>query len=390
MRLASYPDIPRAMRLFPSHALQRLVLCHSKACATLGLDLAAVDGEDDGTVTEWLARRAGVLPGDLSDDLERIDELTTDRGAALLLEAGTRAGVDVRALGMDPLEVAVRAFLDHRDVFEAAYGRQLVSALKGTTEFIGRARCPAGVPELADLQALEALLGQHFEARARSAHCRISMGRDGARLVFTIAHGALVRADETLDEGVMVVRDSAAPVYLTERSLRYRPQRRDVVVYDADVGQLRIRAGDAPSLHAYRHGFGTLLHRDADWFGTEPIVSLEPLVRLGQAVEAPTRGLAEVRLVGLIVRYTHGTGGTVAINSDDIWPFLAARMRGDLGDGELLEAVFHMHRPGVAAPTRVKVRAPNRVEYGKVDDTVFRPFLEARGFLAAAGPGVAS
>lgn len=385
MRLASYPNTPRAIRLFPSRALQSLVLRHGSACEMLGLNLADVHGEDDGAVTEWLARRAGVLPAALSDDLERIEELTTDAGAALLMEAGSRSGVDVCALGLDPLEVAVRAFLEHHEVFEAAYGRQLVAALKGTSEFVGRARRAPGHLEMTHLHALEAQLGQHFEARARSAHCRISMGRDGARLVFTIAHGALVRADEALDGAAMVVRDSAAPTYLTERSLRYRPQRRDVVVYDTDLGQLRIRAGDAPSLHAYRRSFGTLLHQDADWFGTEPIVSLEPLVRLGQAVEAPTRGLAEVRLVGLVVRYSVGERGTVAIDSDYIWPFLANRMRGELADGELLEAIFHMRRPGVAAPTRVKVRAPNRVEYGKVDDTVFRPFLEARGFLAAAG-----
>lgn len=386
MRLASYPDTPRAIRLFPSHALQRLVLRHAAACETRGLDLAGVEGEDDGTVTEWLVQCAGVLPAALSDDLERIDELTTDGGAALLMEAGARSGVDVCALGLDPLEVAVRAFLDHREVFEAAYARQLVAALKGTTEFLGRARRDPGRPEMTHIHVLEAQLGQHFEARARSAHCRVSMGRDGARLVFTVAHGALVRADEALDGAATVVRDSAAPVYLTERPLRYRPQRRDVVIYDTEAGQLRIRAGDAASLHAYRRNFGTLLHRDADWFGTEPIVSLEPLVRLGQAVEAPTRGLAAVRLVGLVVRYTLGERGTVAIDSDDIWPFLAARMRGELADGELLEAIFHMYRPGISAPTRVCLRAPNRVEYGKVDDTVFRPFLEARGFLAAAGP----
>jgi hypothetical protein len=33
----------------------------------------------------------------------------------------------------------------------------------------------------------------------------------------------------------------------------------------------------------------------------------------------------------------------------------------------------------------VKVRAPNRVEYGRIADDLFRPFLEERGFLARAG-----
>lgn len=382
MHLAHYPDTPRAMRLFPSRALQRLVLRHALACSTLGLDVGAVQGADDTAVTRWLAERAGVLPAALSDDLERIDQLTSDRGASALIESGARAGVDVCGLGLDPLEAAVHAFLDHGDVFEAAHCRQVVAALRGTTEFAGRAAAEARTPTLAGMQALEAQIGQHFEARARSPHCRIATGRDGDRIVFTVARGALVRADEALDGDVMVVRDSAMPVYLTERTLRYRPQRRDVVVYDSASGQIRIRATDAASVQAYRRAFGHLLHGDAEWFGNDPVVSLEPLVRLGRAIEEPTPGLAEVRVVGLIVRYPHGDRGTVAIDSDDIWPFLESRMRSSIADGELLEASFRIYRPGIAASTLVRARVPNIVRYGKLDDSVFRPYLEARGILA--------
>ncbi len=388
MHLAHYPDTPRAMRLFPSRALQRLVLRHALACSSLGLDVGAVHGEDDTTVSRWLAERAGVLPTALADDLERIDQLTTDRGASVLIESGARAGVDVCGLGLDPLEVAVHAFLDHGDVFEAAHCRQVVAALKGTTEFSGRSVVAARAPTVAELQQLEAQMGQHFEARARSPHCRVATGRDGERVVFTIARGALVRADEALEGGVMVVRDSAMPVYMTERTLRYRPQRRDVVVYDSASGQLRIRAGDAASVQAYRRAFGNLLHGDAEWFGNDPVVSLEPLVRLGRAIEEPTPGLAEVRVVGLIVRYPHGDRGTVAIDSDDIWPFLENRMRSTIADGELLEASFRIFRPGIAASTLVRARVPNIVKYGKLDDTLFRPYLEARGILAGAASRV--
>ena len=385
MQLAHYPDTPRAMRLFPSRALQRLVLRHALACSMLGLDIGAVRGEDDTTVSRWLAERAGVLPAALSDDLERIDELASDRGASTLIESGARAGVDVCGLGLDPLEVAVHAFLDHGDVFEAAHCRLVVAALRGTTEFGGRTGVPATTPTLAGMQALEAQMGRHFESRARSPHCRIATGRDGDRFVFTVARGALVRADEALEGCAPAVRDAGLAVYFTEHTLRYRPQRRDVVVYDSTSGQLRIRAGDAASVQAYRRAFGHLLHGDSKWFGNGTVVSLEPLVRLGRGVEEPTPGLAQVRVVGLIVRYPHGDRGTVAIDSDDIWPFLNSRMRSSIADGELLEATFRIYRPGIAASTLVRARVPNIVKYGKLDDTVFRPYLEARGILAG-GP----
>jgi hypothetical protein len=363
--------------------LARLVLRHARACEAQGLHLHEVDGEQDDVVHRWLLARGAMLPVELADDLERIEDLADDRGATALQEAARRHGTHVHSLGLDPLEVAVRAFLDHRALFDSAHGRRLVETLRGTTEFVGREALAARDPEGA-LRALELDLGRHFDARARSAHCRITLARDEDRLVFTVAHGALVRADEALEDRPMLVCEAPAPVYLAERPLRYRPQRRDVVVYEAGAGRLRIRAGDAPTLHAYRRAFGELLFGQAEWFGNEPIVSLEPLVRLGAAVEAPTRGLREVKLVGLILRHAAPVG-TMALDAEEIWPYLDARLRGGLEEAQLVEATFRVFPQGSASAANVKVRAPNRVEYGRIADDLFRPFLEERGFLARAG-----
>lgn len=383
MPLAAYADTPRAIRLFPSRSLARLVLRHARACEAQGLHLHEVDGEQDDVVHRWLLARGAMLPVELADDLERIEDLADDRGATALQEAARRHGTHVHSLGLDPLEVAVRAFLDHRALFDSAHGRRLVETLRGTTEFVGREALAARDPEGA-LRALELDLGRQFDARARSAHCRITLARDQDRLVFTVAHGALVRADEALEDRPMLVCEAPAPVYLAERPLRYRPQRRDVVVYEAGAGRLRIRAGDAPTLHAYRRAFGELLFGQAEWFGNEPIVSLEPLVRLGAAVEAPTRGLREVKLVGLILRHAAPVG-TMALDAEEIWPYLDARLRGGLEEAQLVEATFRVFPQGSASAANVKVRAPNRVEYGRIADDLFRPFLEERGFLARAG-----
>lgn len=383
MPLAAYADTPRAIRLFPSRSLARLVLRHARACEAQGLHLHEVDGEQDDVVHRWLLARGAMLPVELADDLERIEDLADDRGATALQEAARRHGTHVHSLGLDPLEVAVRAFLDHRALFDSAHGRRLIETLRGTTEFVGREALAARDPEGA-LRALELDLGRQFDARARSAHCRITLARDEDRLVFTVAHGALVRADEALEDRPMLVCEAPAPVYLAERPLRYRPQRRDVVVYEAGAGRLRIRAGDAPTLHAYRRAFGELLFGQAEWFGNEPIVSLEPLVRLGASVEAPTRGLREVKLVGLILRHAAPVG-TMALDAEEIWPYLEARLRGGLEEAQLVEATFRVFPQGSASAANVKVRAPNRVEYGRIADDLFRPFLEERGFLARAG-----
>lgn len=384
MPLAAYADTPRAIRLFPSHSLARLVLLHRQACTAAGLDVDAVDGESDDVVHRWLLGCGPLLPAALADDLERIGELADDRGAEAIQHVSRRFGTHVHSLGLDPLEVAVRSFLDHRALFESAHSRRLVETLRRTTEFLGRAPGPARPLELTTMRALELGLGRQFDARSRSPHCRVAVSRDEDRMVFTVAHGALVRVDEALEDRPMLVCDSAAPTYLADRPVRYRPQRRDVVVYEADAGRLRIRAADAPTLHAYRKAFGELLFGDADWFGTEPIVSLEPLVRLGAAVEAPTPGLREVRLVGLIVEHAAPVG-KMALDAEEMWPYLRAHVVGGLKNAQLVEAMFRVFPVGSDSSATVKVRAPNRVEYGRIADELFRPFLEQRGFLARAG-----
>lgn len=385
MVLSCFPDAPRALRLFPSRALQRLVLRHAAACRAAGLETSAVNDADDATVRRWLDARGAFLPSALVDDLERIDDLTDDRGAAALADIAGRVGIDAGKLGLDAMEVAIRAFLDHPEVFEAAHARRTVERLRGTTEFGARDEARVRPPTDAAIRDVEVRLGRHFEERGRTAHCRIAFGRDRELLVFTIAHGCLERADEALDGAPMLVRDSAEPVYLAERTVRYRPQRRDVVVYDERARRLRVRAGDAASLHAYRRTFGELLHGDETWFGTGPVVSLQPLLQLGRAVEEPVGGVREVRVVGLLLRHVAGPLGTTALDSEDIWPYLGARVRGGFDDAELLEATFRVFPADGGRSTVVRVRVPNKVEYGFCSDEVFRPYLEARGFLVANG-----
>lgn len=383
MQLAAYGDAPRAMRLFPSRALQRLLAHHAHDCAALGLRLDGVAAEDDAVVHAWLRARSSLLPLGLADDLARIDELATDRGAASLIEAARRAGADLRSLGLDALEVAARAFLDHRAIFDAAHGRHVIATLRGTTEFAGRRAGPAARFGDGRVRVLEAELGRQFDARARSAHCRITVGAHEDRLVFTVAHGAMVHADEALDERPKVVADGDGPVYLDDRAVRYRPMRRDVVVYEAGAGRLRIRASDAPTKRAYRRAFGKLLMGDSEWFGSGPIVSLEPLSRLGRAVEVPTPGLREVRVVGLVLEHAE-PHGKMALDADEIWPYLDGNLVHGLAGAVIHSVVFRMFAAGSSTGTRVTLKVPNDVLYNGLPDDVVRPFLEQRGLLARA------
>jgi hypothetical protein len=75
----------------------------------------------------------------------------------------------------------------------------------------------------------------------------------------------------------------------------------------------------------------------------------------------------------------------MALDAEELWPYLQSRLVGGLADAELIEASFRVFPVGCETGANVKVRTPNRVEYGRIDDDLVRPFLEQRGFLARAG-----
>ncbi len=123
---------------------------------------------------------------------------------------------------------------------------------------------------------------------------------------------------------------------------------------------------------------------DAEWFGTGPVVSLEPLSQLGRKVELPTPGLREVRVVGLILRHDE-PAGSMALEADEIWPYLDGNLSRGLEGAEILEVDFRMFVAGSNEVGNVKVRAPNHVGYSsRLPDELVRPFLEKRGLLARA------
>ncbi len=383
MPLAAYPDLPRTIRIFSAPALHRLLLRHRVACESAGLDVNALAAEDDAAVQRWL-RGAGRLPWGLAEDLARVGELADDRGVASLLKLAPHIGAEPHWLGLDPLDFAVNALLDHPELFDDAHGRRMLEELRATTEFAGRQAEILNPVALDRVRQLEAELGREFGARLWSDHCRVSAVRSSDKLIFTVAHGDLMRVDEALDAPPHDLGVDDGPVYHGERTVRYRPQRRDVVVYEGKAGRLRVRATDATAIEAYRRSFGRLLFNDGDWFGTEPIVSLQPLLRLGRAVERPTAGLQSVCLVGLII-WEAATGVTHALEADELWSSVDRLGPRGLGGIELIEATLRVRAIGDDTVFRVKLRAPGDVEYRRLSGDLIRPYLEARGFLATAG-----
>lgn len=367
--------LPLLRRLDPALS-RRFLQVHEVELRAVGLDPTDPDVP---------ARPLAAFPNAVARDLESVEDLANGAGADALSGAAIEQGVLVASGACDAAALAMHLFLQHRGVFDRAHGRCVADTVRGFAEFPGRTSDLAPVPTLAGIVVLETELGADFRARGRSAHCRVRVIPGEGRAVYAVSRGALARVDEALGEPLMV-RDApipeSVPTYLTERRIEYRPHRQDVVVYDKRTARLRIHAPDAQTAESYRRAFGRLFFDDEGWFGTGPVVSLAPLVTGGAASLRPTPGLRDVTLTRLVVHYGTGTTGSLALDAADIWGFLAARLVSPLGFGDIIEATFKVKSVAFPRGRSLVLKVPNRVAWGRVDESAVRAFLEQRGFLA--------
>jgi len=174
-------------------------------------------------------------PEGLVADLHRIAELGTAQGLRLLLAQAARLGVVIapeprsdNADGrLDPKHIALRVFLDHPKVFNAASDMLALTARSSLAEFAG---VQEGVE--ADMSdgaraAFEAAAAKMFEADHCGRYCRVGWYDDADTVNLVLTHGSLVRTAAILrgDE---------------ERLVSYRAAENAVLSYSAANGRIKI------------------------------------------------------------------------------------------------------------------------------------------------------
>lgn len=358
-------DDPYGQNLWDAHLIERLLASH-------GLEHECGDLD---AIWERMVRDPGSLPVRLFDTLARIRDLSTDAGHDALIAAvggGPLFAADCYALS--PRNLALRAWLDHRDAFLRVYARQVVQALRRYHEFAGKAALPIGLPDAETVARMQRWFGASFEKRGRSAHCRIDAYELDEQLVFDIGHGRPVRRDGALDE-----RDGA----ILESLVEYRPQEFDRVVYYTRTGILRVTAHDAVTLRTYCQGFGHHLFGELGWFNARGVLTLEPLIERGREALLPVPGILDVTLTEVEILLPHGRGTSLIVRSSDVLSMLAEYGSVRLADGRLVGAKFAIRYASGGRPRTLTIRLDNLVRYdSRRDEEVTRRFLEERGFLA--------
>ena len=170
---------PRFVRTADLHLLRRLLEPH--AAQLKGLDMAVFDGEAPniiGALEGFFAGPDESYPEGLVLDLHRIAELGNRNGLRILQEQAHRQGVIIAApdddeVRHDPKHIALRLFLEHRGMFDAATDMLSYTSLSSYGEYAG---AEEGIEPRMDSET-QALFRERaeklLEADLRGRFCRV-------------------------------------------------------------------------------------------------------------------------------------------------------------------------------------------------------------------------
>ncbi len=249
-----------------------------------GFDLSAVDGDETHARRALLAFFAGPeedYSEGLIADLHRISELGDRNGLEILLRRADAAGVvlipadetEGDALHLNPKHVALRAFLDHPRVFDAASDILALAARQSLGEFAG---LEEGVEaELTDATrtAFETAMAKLLKADLMGSYCRVGWYGDEDEVNVVMTHGTIVTTTPVIKDGA-------------EQVISFRGAEHTVLAYRAGTGRLKIggaaKAQRAPIADAFAC---TMLGRPEFFAGADSqnLYTLEPIERKGFA-----------------------------------------------------------------------------------------------------------
>jgi hypothetical protein len=207
----------------------------------ISLDFDTLDKDSEKTrkrLYEYLLAADESYPAQMLDDLHRIAELSTEVGVAHLRHRAELAGVEIipadelgndDGLRFNPRYLALRAFLDHPDVFESALDWLGFDDHQSPAEFVGADEDVKPHVGKAARDAFEQQAGEFFNARYQGRYCKARLYEDEDGVNILVIHGK--QPVSTL----VIVEDQ-------ERPLTFRETKQDTLTYDQATGRLKVTA----------------------------------------------------------------------------------------------------------------------------------------------------
>jgi hypothetical protein len=230
---------PRFIKTIDLILMKALLARHEGEFTSFSVDL--LDQEDDtarDALHDLLTGAEDSYPEGLRADLHRIAELGDSRGLEVIQTQADRQGIDLFPdmktgdedapnKAHDPKHIAVRVFLEHPDLFDAAADHMAMLAADRLHEYAGLERGVTIDLTKEKVEMFGAAVAELFRDAFLGDYCRVGDYADGDEINLVVSHGSMV---------------STMPVVegLQERVISVRQIAHAVLRYSENTGMLRL------------------------------------------------------------------------------------------------------------------------------------------------------
>lgn len=344
-----------------------------------GLDLTAADTSDMpfDAIAAILMNPDQAVPESMVNALYYVHETARKEPMDELIERAEAAGLDIdHDEKSTPADVAVQIWLAKPDLLERQHAETVAFNRSNFTYFAGKSIKPAEsecriVISEAQCREMEALMDPWFESKRRGRGSRVFVFPQENRIWILVRHGQPMRREgEHKEDG----KDGIA---------FYRPQKDDVLIYDAEIDEIGVNAETKGERELYLRTLGMVLFGEDAHFERAERYNLQPLIDNGPAalVCADIPGLSRVRFVEFGRMWDGTCPEYETRRSDDLFETYGGDWAPRLSLGRLTYAKFKVAFEGDKKERSVMIRPVNIARYERDADTsLVEAWLKARGF----------
>ena len=315
------------------------------------------------------------MPPELLESLCIFREMDNDNAMDAIRAAAQHQGLDLGS-GHEatPLDIVVRAWTLAPRMVEALHSRLDLKRPRSFKCFATDASpLPAfrgATPE--QIAALEGRLDSYYQAAKRGKGVKVFPSQQGDTFMYVVRHGAPCRREGAMKDG-------------EPASVFFRPQRHDVLKYDAIHGEMAVNCCADPERRILLRLFGSCLFGRPDFFPGAAKYTLTPIVRDGRASLAcsDTPGMEWVRLVGVDLDINEAPKHRDSKKAADIFELVEnGKLHWPANIEQLKRATFLVKFWRAAKPRRFAIVPCNHVIYGRPEDSrTLQKFMRLRAFI---------
>lgn len=357
--------------------LKQLFDRYATDLAAFGIEIEEPDDDDAfyRRLVEVFMRPEGIPPT-LHEALFFIEELNNPRGEERLVKAAQDRRIIVSFNGeCSTADKALLAWLADEDAVRQIH---VEAGLDASRSFLHMPSKKGSRTRMRDFPAakprLEADLAAVFQKQSREAWAEVTYHPRGQEHVF------LVKRTEPYRRETQHVPGGTQPLY-------FWPTSQDIVVYDAELCDLRMNVTSKWQKEAYAKIFGQYLFGDPDTFAEGAKYTLRPLRDQGPAsLEASSHGISSIRLHELSCKVKEDANDYRIRRADDV--FEAYAEEGGLPEGEELAAAkFRVKFADSSTERMVTLQPPNRAKYMQDDNGArVAAWMKEQGFILSSEP----